>query len=55
MIIKTTYDIETRNAVYAICDPATEQCYALTTDILKSIKLAQCETFQQIQTLFANK
>ena len=53
MLIKTTFDIHTHNTVYAICDPTTERCQMITTNILNAIKAAQCKTFQEVKTLIA--
>lgn len=47
MILKTTYDIETRQPVYAICDSKTERCGILTTDLMKALRFAQLESFDQ--------
>ena len=39
MTIKYTFDINTKQPVYAVCD--NDQCILLTTDILTAIKKVQ--------------
>lgn len=51
MLIKTTFDIHTHNPVYAICDPSTERCGMITTNILSAIKAGQCKSFDEVKTL----
>ena len=50
MIIKTTFDIETKQPVYAICN-AQHQCGVLTTSIINAIQFAQCTDLNQVQSL----
>lgn len=50
MLIKTTFDIHTKQPVYAICN-ANHQCGMITTNILNAIKAAQCKDFNQVQSL----
>lgn len=51
MLIKTTFDIQDRTPVYAICDPNTERCGMITTSIFNAIKAGQCKNFQEVQSL----
>jgi hypothetical protein len=53
MLIKTTFDIQNRTPVYAICDPATERCGVITTNICNAIKAGQCKTFDEVKALIA--
>ena len=55
MFIKTTFDIQTRTPVYAICDPKTERCGMITTSIMNAIQAAQCKNFQEVKELIASK
>jgi hypothetical protein len=50
MLIKTTFDIQTKQPVYAVCN-ANHQCGMITTNILNAIKAGQCKDFNQVQTL----
>ena len=50
MLIKTTFDIQDRTPVYAICN-ANHQCGMITTSIINAIKAGQCKDFAQVQTL----
>lgn len=50
MIIKYTFDIETQQPAYAICNE-NHQCGYVTYDITKAIKAAQCKNFDQVQQL----
>lgn len=50
MIIKYTFDIETQQPAYAICNE-NHQCGYVTYDIIKAIKAVQCKDFNQIQSL----
>ena len=50
MIIKYTFDIETQQPAYAICNNQHQCCY-VTYDMTKAIKAAQCKDFDQIQQL----
>lgn len=40
-MIKYTFDIQTKQPVYAVCDPSTGTCNTLTTSIITAIKLTQ--------------
>jgi hypothetical protein len=51
MLIKTVFDIQTKQAGYAICDPNTERCGFVTYSITNAIKAGQCKTFAQVQQL----
>ncbi len=53
MLIKTTFDIQDRTPVYAICDPASERCGMITTNLLNAIKAGQCKSFDEVQTLIS--
>jgi hypothetical protein len=53
MIIRTTFDIKTRQQVYAICDVRSHQCLMLTTSITKAIKGAQCKSVDKVKELVA--
>ena len=50
MFIKYTFDIETKQPAYAICDE-NHQCFYVTYSITKAIQAAQCKDFNQLQTL----
>jgi hypothetical protein len=50
MIIKYTFDIETQQPAYAICNHQ-HQCGYVTYDITKAIQAAQCKDFAQLQQL----
>lgn len=41
MIIRYTFDIQTQQPVYAICEASTGTCVTLTTSITTAIKLIQ--------------
>jgi hypothetical protein len=51
MLIKTVYDVQTQQAGYAVCDPATQRCGFVTYSITNAIKAGQCKTFQEVQQL----
>jgi hypothetical protein len=53
MLIKTVFDIETKQPVYAVCDVQTERCGFVTYSITKAIRAAQCKDFAQLQTLIS--
>jgi hypothetical protein len=48
MIIKTVFDIQTHQPVYAICD-AQHQCGMITTNMMYAIKAGQCKNFDQVK------
>jgi hypothetical protein len=50
MIIKYTFDIETKQPAYAICN-SQHQCGYVTYDITKAIKATQCKDFAEVQSL----
>lgn len=50
MLIKYTFDIETQQPAYAICNHQ-HQCGYVTYDITKAIKAVQCKDFDQVQSL----
>ena len=50
MIIKYTFDIETQQPAYAICNE-NHQCGFVTYSILKAIQAAQCKDFTEVQSL----
>ena len=50
MIIKYTFDIETQQPAYAVCND-DHQCGFVTYSILNAIKAAQCKDFAQVQSL----
>ena len=50
MLIKTVFDIQTQQPVYAVCN-AEHRCGFVTYSIMKAIKAAQCKDFDQVQTL----
>ena len=52
MLIKTTFDIHTKQPAYAICN-SNHQCGYVTYSITKAIKAAQCKDFNQVQQLCA--
>lgn len=51
MLIKTVYDIQTKQPTYAICDPRTERCGFVTYSITKAIKAGQCKSFTEVKQL----
>lgn len=51
MLIKTVFDIQTKQPVYAVCETKTERCGFVTYSITKAIQAAQCKDFNQLQTL----
>jgi hypothetical protein len=53
MLIKTTFDIQDHTPVYAICDPNTERCGMITTNLLNAIKAGQCRSFDEVKTLIS--
>lgn len=53
MLIKTVFDIATKQPGYAICDPATQRCGFVTYSITNAIKAGQCKTFQEVQQLIS--
>ena len=50
MIIKYTFDIETQQPAYAICNDQ-HQCGFVTYSITNAIRAAQCKNFDQVQQL----
>ena len=50
MLIKTVFDIQTKQAGYAVCD-AEHRCGYVTYNITNAIKAAQCKDFDQVQSL----
>lgn len=50
MIVKYTFDIETKQPAYAICDE-NQRCGCVTYDITKAIQAAQCKDFNQVKQL----
>jgi len=53
MLIKTVFDIQTKQPVYAVCETQTERCGFVTYSITKAIKAAQCKSFTELQTLIS--
>lgn len=53
MLVKTTFDINTHQLVYAICDIKTHRCVMLTTSTTKSIKAGQCKSVAKVKELFS--
>ena len=53
MLIKTVFDIQTKQPVYAVCETKTERCGFVTYSITKAIKAAQCKSFTELQTLIS--
>lgn len=51
MLIKTVFDVQTKQAGYAICDPETERCGFVTYSITNAIKAGQCKSFAEVQQL----
>ena len=51
MLIKTVYDVQTKQPGYAVCDPATQRCGFVTYSITNAIKAGQCKTFQEVKQL----
>lgn len=51
MLIKTVYDVQTKQPGYAVCDPQTQRCGFVTYSITKAISAAQCKDFAQVQSL----
>jgi hypothetical protein len=51
MLIKTTFDINDKTPVYAICDPSTERCGMITTNIYKAIQAGKCKDFNEVKLL----
>ena len=52
MIIKYTFDIETQQPAYAICN-SQHQCGYVIYSMTKAIQAAQCKDFDQVQQLFS--
>ena len=52
MLIKTVFDIQTQQPVYAVCN-AEHRCGFVTYSITKAIKAAQCKSFTELQTLIS--
>lgn len=52
MLIKTVFDIETKQPAYAVCN-ANHQCGYVIYSMTKAIKAAQCKDFDQVQQLFS--
>lgn len=50
MLIKTVFDIETKQPVYAVCN-TNHRCGYVTYSITKAISAAQCKDFNQVQSL----
>jgi hypothetical protein len=55
MLIKTVFDVQTKQAGYAICDPETERCGFVTYSITNAIKAGQCKSFDEVKTLRSEK
>lgn len=51
MLIKTVFDVQTKQPGYAVCDPHTERCGFVTYNILNAIKAGQCKSFTEVQQL----
>lgn len=51
MLIKTVFDVQTKQPTYAVCDPSTERCGFVTYSITKAIQAAQCKSFTEVQQL----
>ena len=43
MFIKYTFDIQTKQPVYAVCDSTTQQCVMITTSITTAINKVKCK------------
>jgi hypothetical protein len=54
MLIKTVFDVQTKQPGYAICDPKTERCGFVTYSITNAIKAGQCKSFDEVKTLIAS-
>ena len=50
MLIKTVFDIQTKQIGYAVCN-AEHRCGFVTYSITNAIKAAQCKDFNQVQQL----
>jgi hypothetical protein len=50
MFIKYTFDIETKQPAYAICDQ-NHRCGFVTYSITRAIQAAQCKDFNQVKQL----
>jgi hypothetical protein len=53
MLVKTTFDIHTRQLVYAVCDIKSNRCLMLTTSTAKAIKGAQCKSVDKVKELLS--
>jgi hypothetical protein len=51
MLVKTVFDTQTQEKVYAICDPSTQQCGFVTYSILTAIKAGQCKSLDEVLNL----
>lgn len=49
MITKITFDIQTQQPVYAICDATSHQCAMITTSIIHAIKATQCKSVSEVK------
>lgn len=49
MLIKTVFDVETKQPAYAVCN-AEHHCGYVTYSITTAIKAAQCKSFTEVQT-----
>lgn len=50
MLIKTVFDTQTQQPVYAVCN-TNHRCGFVTYSITKAIQAAQCKDFTQVQQL----
>jgi hypothetical protein len=50
MLIKTVFDIQTKQIGYAICN-AEHRCGFVTYSITNAIKAGQCKSFDEVKTL----
>jgi hypothetical protein len=53
MLVKTTFDINTHQLVYAICDIKSHRCLMLTTSVTKAIKAGQCKSADKVKELLS--
>ena len=53
MLVKTTFDVNTHQLVYAICDTKSHRCMMLTTSITKAITAAQCKSVAKVKELLS--
>jgi hypothetical protein len=52
MLLKTVFDIETKQPAYAVCN-SQHQCGYVIYSMTKAIQAAQCKDFDQVQQLFS--